>query len=130
MNWKRLIKSVIGTGAIYGVLVAFLFLLSKTGNLGLGELWVFPVSCVVCSIVAGLLFKGELYAAVWLAATAVFFAVMWGFPTDWNFETFGIAFLLLLAPLLFPFFIAKSVFLSRKLEDKEKAGAEQENNIK
>lgn len=127
MNRKRLIKSIIGTVAIYGVLVAFLFLLSKTVNLGLGELWVEPVSCVVCSIVAGLLFKGEIYAAVWSAGAVIFCAVI---PNGWDFSVVIGMLMLFLAPLLIPFFIVKSVFLSRKLEEKEKAGAEQENNIK
>lgn len=114
MNKKRLLKSIIGTVAIYGVLVAFLFILSKTINLGLGELWIFPVLCAVCSVTAGLLFKGKLYAAVWSAASVIFMSFM----LNWDYSVIGVGIVLFLAPLLFPFLIAKAIALSIN-EEKE-----------
>lgn len=113
MSKKRLIKSIIGTVAIYGVLAAFLFILSKTIKPGLGELLIEPVPFVVCSFAAGLLFKGKMNALVWSAATEIFFVVICATSSgDWDFEAFMRALWFVVALLLIPFFIAKSIALS------------------
>lgn len=109
MNKKRLLKSIIGTVAIYGVLVAFLFILGKTVYLGLGELWVFPVSFVVCSIAAGILFKGQIYAWVWSAAAVIFVCAVCYGQLEFIL-TLGVPFVLM--PLTIPFLIVKSIFIS------------------
>ncbi len=127
MNKKRLLKSIIGTVVIYGVLYAFLYLLGNMTHIGLGALlWINGVSCAVCSIVAGLLFKGEMYAAVWAAGAMIFFTVAW----SWDFEVFMTGLVLYLLPLLIPFFIVKSIFMDIKEDKKAKAGAEQNSNTK
>lgn len=112
MNKERLLKSIIGTVAIYGVLVAFLYLINQIFNLGLGDLWIEPVTCAVCSIAAGLLLKGELYAAVWAAGAVIFCAVITvisSFSQGWDFSSFMLMLVFYSAPLLIPFFIAKAV---------------------
>lgn len=121
MNKKTFLKSLIGTVAIYGVLLAFLFILSKTIYLGLGELWIFVVSFVVCSIAAGLLFKGQIYAWVWSAATLILFVVICGLPSGGDFESIIWGVCLFLAPLLIPFLIVKSIFVSINLQEKEQS---------
>lgn len=110
MNKKRLLKSIIGTVAIYGVLLAFHFILSKMFNLGLGEwLWISIVSLVACSIAAGMLFKGELYAAVWSVATVIFVCAVCYGQLEFIL-TLGVPFILI--PLLIPFLITKAIFIS------------------
>ncbi|MDE6733066.1 MAG: hypothetical protein K2J77_09355 [Oscillospiraceae bacterium] len=106
MNKKRLLKSMIGTVAIYGVLVAVIFFSGYILQLDvLVDYYFYLGVLIVCSIVAGLLFKGEMYAAVWSAASVIFCAVISGF------DLLGIMLVswYVLAPLLIPFFIAKAL---------------------
>lgn len=120
MNKKRLLKSIIGTVAIYGVLVALLFIFSNIVDL-LVYMWIYEGVLIACSIAAGLLFKGELYAAVWSAGTIIFFVAVFWAPSGWDLESFLMAALMVLAPLLIPFFIVKSIFVSIKLQEQEKS---------
>lgn len=120
MNKKRLLKSIIGTVVIYGVLLAFIFIFREIIDF-LVYLPVLIGAFAACSIAAGLLFKGELYAAVWSAGTIIFFVAVFWAPSGWDLESFLMAALMVLAPLLIPFFIVKSIFVSIKLQEQEKS---------
>lgn len=114
MNKKRLIKSIIGTVVIYGVLLAFIFIFRDIIDF-LVYLPVFIGALAVDSIAAGLLFKGQIYAWVWTAATVIFYVALWGF---YNFEWFILGLGIILAPLFIPFFIIKAGFWLFKEEKK------------
>lgn len=119
MNKKRLLKSIIGTVAIYGVLLALLFIFRYIDDLGV-YLYVHFVTLSVCSITAGLLFKGKLYATVWSAATVIFFFAICVVQSGWDFESFMGAVILFLIPLLIPFLFARFCITVRSWE-KERA---------
>lgn len=120
MNKKRLLKSIIGTVVIYGVLLAFIFIFRDIIDF-LVYLPVLIAAFAACSIAAGLLFKGEIYAAVWSAATAIFYVALWGF---YDFEWFILGLGIILAPLFIPFFIIKAGFWLKEEEKKEKSRLE------
>lgn len=124
MNKKTLLKSIIGTVAIYGVLAAFLFILRNLFDV----LAVYVILCVVfaaCSFTAGLLFKGKMNALVWSAGTEIFFVVICAtFSGDWDFGAFMRAVWFVCALLLIPFFIAKS--LARSVNEGNERPAEPE----
>lgn len=121
MNRKTLLKSIIGTVVIYGVLLAFLFIFRNIIDF-LVYLPVLIGAFVACSIAAGLLFKGKIYAWVWTAASAIFYAVFWLHPAgERKFEFILLWSVIVLAPLLIPFFIVKSIFISITLQEQEGA---------
>lgn len=114
MNKKSLLKSIIGTVVIYLFLTAFIVIAPQIVDI-LSYYGVYLCVFVACSIAAGLLFKGKLYAAVWSAASVIYVSAV----CEWDFEfilTLGV--LCGLLPLLIPFFITKMIVLSIN-EDKE-----------
>ena len=112
MNKKTLLKSIIGTVVIYGVLLALIFIFRDIIDF-LVNFSILVGAFVVCSIAAGLLFKGKIYAWVWTVVSVLFVSFMW----NWDVE-FIAGMLLFLTPLLIPFLIVKAIFLSNK-EEKE-----------
>lgn len=119
MKKKTLLKSLIGTVGIYLVLMAFILIFRDKIDF-LVYLPVYIGTFAACSIAAGLLFKGQIYAWMWLAATVIFYVAMWGLELEGLFT----GTVLFLYPLLIPFFIVKAIFLSIKEEKKEKSGLE------
>ncbi|MDE6726967.1 MAG: hypothetical protein K2J80_03385 [Oscillospiraceae bacterium] len=117
MNKKLFLKSIIGTVGIYLFLIAFVFILSNFLD-ALVYLPIYEGVLIACSIAAGLLFKGQIYAWVWTAATVIIFVVICAAPSGWDFESIIAGVGLFLVPLLIPFLIVKSVFVSIKLQEK------------
>lgn len=120
MNKKTLLKSIIGTVGIFLVLIASVFLLRNYFDV-LGDYIIYCGVLIACSIAAGLLFKGKLYAWVWLSASIIFTS----FICAWDFEaiiTLGLPCVLM--PLTVPYLIVKSIVLSVNEEKELSAKAE------
>ena len=121
MNKKTLLKSILGTLGIFLVLVAFIFIFILPDIIDvLGD---YPVCCGVmigCSVAAGLLFKGKIYAWVWSAASVIFLvAIMGGY-----LPLIIVGVWYVLAPLIIPFLIVKAIFLSFESgEEEQQRGA-------
>lgn len=106
MNVKTLLKSIIGTVAIYGVLLAFIFIFRDIVDF-LVHFSILVGAFIACSIAAGLLFKGKIYAWVWTVASVLFVSFIW----NWNLE-FIAGMWRFLMPLLIPFLLVKAIFIS------------------
>lgn len=108
-NKKALLKNIIGTAGIYLVLIASVFILENFFDV-LADYIIYCGLLIACSIAAGVLFKGQIYAKVWSAAAIIFMSIM----CDWHVGfviTLGVPFIL--APLTIPFLIVKSIFISK-----------------
>lgn len=117
MNKKTLLKSIIGTVGIYMLLIAFFIIFRNILDV-LVYLPIYVAVFAACSIAAGLLFKGQIYVWVWTAVTVILFVVVW-WPISWDFIFYEAG--VTLAPLLIPFLIVKSIFVSIKLQEQEKS---------
>lgn len=124
MNKKRLLKSIIGTAAIYGVLLAFLFILRAFYDV-IAVYVIFSVAFAACSFSAGVLFKGQMNALVWSAGTEIFFVVICAISSgDWDLGSFINALWFVIALLIIPFFIAKSLARTINEGNERPAGLE------